>query len=253
LADVIVDDINILLKEGKGNPVLLQSMIDAIKNGEKLYDADQKYIDSLIYEKSASKGKTINELKKSVGYHPDDKREINNIFDQLDSNEKVLLVAKQSRIRPGGALTSPNTVFATDRRLIIRNPTMFGMRESIEDIPYDQITSVKIERGLFSSTIVIRSPGLSELSRLSSSSGLLAWGREEDGAIDSLEKDKAEQILLIIKKGMAEARKRKQQPTTTKVNKQLSVADELKKLAKLKDQGVISEEEFTKMKNDLIN
>jgi len=250
LADVVIDDIEILLKDGKGNPLLLQSMIDAIKKGEELFDADQKYIKNLIYKKSPPKGKTINELKKSVGYSPDDEREINNILDQLDFDEKVLLVAKQSRLRPGGALTSPNTVFATDRRLIIRNPTMLGMRENIEDIPYDQITSVKIERGMFSSTILIRSPGLSELSRLSDS--LLAWGRGEDGSIDSLDTDKAEELLLIIKKGMAEARKRKEQPTAN-VNKQFSVADELTKLANLKDQGVISEEEFTKMKNDLIN
>ena len=183
-------------------------------------------------------------------YHPDDVDEINKIKDHLEPGEKVLAIAKQSRFKPGGAFTSPNTVFATERRLIIRNPTMLGMRENVEDIPYDQITSVKIERGLFSSTLVIRSPGLSELSRLGGD--LLAWGRGEDGAIDSLPKDQAERILLIIKKGMAAARKKKEQSSTV-VTQQLSVADELAKLAKLKEQSVITEEEFNKMKQDLIN
>ena len=88
------------------------------------------------------------------------------------------------------------------------------MRESIEEIPYDKITSVKLEKGLFSATIVIRSPGLSELSRLSSSSGLIAWGRGEEGQIDGLPKDKAEQLVRIIKEKMEEEKKSKDQPHT---------------------------------------
>jgi hypothetical protein len=78
----------------------------------------------------------------------DELDEIKKISNQLVQGEKVLLVAKQSRIRPGGsALTTPNTIFTTDRRLLIRNPTMLGMRENVEDIPYDKITSVKLEKG----------------------------------------------------------------------------------------------------------
>ena len=63
-------------------------------------------------------------------------KEIEKIAERLDEGEKVLEVAKQSRIKPGAALTSPNTVFATDRRLIIRNPTMFGARQNVEDFEY---------------------------------------------------------------------------------------------------------------------
>ena len=36
------------------------------------------------------------------------------------------------------------------------------------------------------------------------------------------------------------------------VNQPSSIADELSKIANLKDQGVITEEEFLQMKNDLI-
>ena len=32
---------------------------------------------------------------------------------------------------------------------------MLGMRENIEDIPYDKMTSVKLEKGIFSSSIPI--------------------------------------------------------------------------------------------------
>ncbi len=245
----LIDSIQGLIEQGKGDSGRLQYIIDAIKEGKKLYDSDQKYVESLIKSISTSGDKSETKQETLVDYHPDDVDDINKIQDHLDPGEKVLVMAKQSRFKPGGALTSPNSVFATDRRLIIRNPTMLGMRENVEDIPYDQITSVKLERGLFSSTLVIRSPGLSELSRLGGN--MLAWGRGEDGAIDSLPKDKAEQLMMVIKKGMADVRKRKEQPTM--VNNQISVADELAKLAKLKEQGVLSKEEFSKMKQDLIN
>jgi hypothetical protein len=48
------------------------------------------------------------------------------------------------------------------------------MRENIDDISYDKIISVKLEKGVFSATILIRARGLSEMSRLSKLSGLLA-------------------------------------------------------------------------------
>jgi len=129
----------------------------------------------------------------SIEMTDEDKNDIEKIKDHLDSDDQVLLVAKQSKYKPGGALISGgNTIYATEKKIIIRNPTMFGLRESVEDIPYDKITSVKLEKGMFSSTVTIRSPGLSELSRMSKSSGLIAWGRGEEGQIDAIPKQKKE-------------------------------------------------------------
>ena len=45
----------------------------------------------------------------------------------LNTDEEVLLVAKQSRIKPGGSYMTPNIVYATDRRIIIRDPYMLGL------------------------------------------------------------------------------------------------------------------------------
>ena len=60
--------------------------------------------------------------------------EIKKIEDRLDSDEQVIIVARQSRFKPGGSLvTTPNIIFATSKRLILRNPTMLGLRENIED------------------------------------------------------------------------------------------------------------------------
>jgi hypothetical protein len=183
----------------------------------------------------------------------DELEEIRRIANRLDQDEKVRLVAKQSRMKPGGsALATPNIVFATDKRVIIRNPTMLGMRENIEDIPYDKITSVKLEKGVFSSTVLIRAPGLSEMSRVSKQSGLIAWGRGEDGQIDALPRDKGEQLFTIIREGIDGFRKSAAQSATTFVNPQISIADELRKLASLKEQGIISEDEFIQVKQDLL-
>src|SRR5215207_954973 len=165
----------------------------------------------------------------------DELEEIRKIANRLDQDEKVRFVAKQSRMRPGGsALATPNIVFATDKRIIIRNPTMLGMRENIEDIPYDKMTSVKLEKGIFSSTIRIRAPGLSEMSRVSKNSGLIAWGRGEDGQIDALSKDKGERLFTIIREGIGGAKKAAsaQSSTTPIVNQQqqITIAGELTKL-----------------------
>jgi len=177
-----------------------------------------------------------------------EKSEIGKILYRLDDDEKVLCVARQARLKPGGAIATPNTIFATDRRMIIRNPTMLGMRENVEDYSYDKITNVKLEKGVFSSTLVFTAPGMGTAARTGRSHGLVAWGRGEDGMIDAIPKGKAEQILAIIRDGMETVRKAKMNSG----GNDSSMADELSKYAKLKEQGVLSEEEFIQLKNDLL-
>lgn len=143
-------------------------------------------------------------------------------------------------------MVTPNTIFATEKRLIVRNPTMLGLRASVESIPYDKITSVKLEGGVFTSTIVIRSPGLSELTRLGRRTGLLAWGRGEEGSIDAIPKGKGKQLLEIIREGMEKAKAPKV------VAPSVSIAGEIKKLAELKDAGIITEKEFQTKKKELL-
>lgn len=188
--------------------------------------------------------------------------EITKISDILNPDEKVLLVAKQSRIKPGGSKLTPNIVYATDKRIIIRDPYMLGMRENIVDIPYDIITSVKLEKGILSSTIRFRAPGLVSSSRLGMIDGLIDGEHDQDGKIDAIPKDKAEKLLETIREGMqgpktkANSNISQQQqnpPSSTVSNQSISIADELAKLAKLKDQEVITENEFLQMKHDLIN
>src|SRR5215217_2313620 len=97
-------------------------------------------------------------IKKPVA-DTDDLDEINKISEMLNADERVLLVARQSRIKPGGSHFTPNIIYATDRRIIIRDPYMLGIKENVVDIPYDIITSIKLEKGLLSS-IRFKAPAL---------------------------------------------------------------------------------------------
>src|SRR5919107_1910493 len=158
----------------------------------------------------------------------DDLEEINKIAEMLNPDEKVFLVARQSRIKPGGSHFTPNIIYATDRRIIVRDPYILGMIDSIID----------------------------------------GEDNDQGGIIEAIPKDKAEDLLEIIRSGMQDdggggksAPSKKQKPSselleskeyTMPCNESISIADELRKLAKLKEEGLLTEEEFKQMKQDLI-
>jgi Bacterial PH domain/Short C-terminal domain len=162
--------------------------------------------------------------------------EIRRIANRVGKDEKVIFVAKQSRFKPGGSKGSPDTLYVTSKRLIVRNPSMMGMRENFALINYDKISSLNIEKGVFSSTLKIRADGFA-------------------GNIDAIDKDKAERILSYIKERMDQATTSavpSKTDTTTTPNPRLSAADELTKIARLKEQGILSEAEFNHMKQEIL-
>ena len=184
-------------------------------------DANRRYADG------ASKTK-ITDTKKLD--------EIEKVADRLEENEEVLLVTRQTKspLKGGGSMLTPNCVIVTDKKVIIRNPSALGMRQKLEYYNYDQIVDVKLERGMLSAAIQIYVPG-----------------SFEDARIDALPKDDAEQILRFMADGIKQAKREASTPQI--VQQATSTADELVKLAGLKEQGILSEEEFQKMKQDLIS
>ena len=146
------------------------------------------------------------------------------------------MAPKQTKnpLKPGGSVFTPNAIIVTDKKVIIRNPSALGMRQKLEYYQYDQIVDVKLERGALSAALEINVPG-----------------SFEDARIDAVPKDQAEQILRFMADGVKKA---KQAGTSPQVVQQAtSTADELAKFASLKEQGIISEEEFQKMKQDLLS
>jgi len=189
-----------------------------------------------------------------------DLEEISKVTEMLNPDEKVLLVARQSRIKPGGSLHTPNIIYATDRRIIIRDPYMLGIKENVVDIPYDIVTSVKLEKGLLSSTIRFKSPGLMSSTKLGMMDSLIDGEDDQGGIIEAIPKDKAQDLLEIIRSGMQTSSNRKSAPSrnqkpndlleskeyTEPPNQSISISDEIRKLAKLKEEGLITEEELNK-------
>src|SRR5688500_12783296 len=87
---------------------------------------------------------------------------------------------------------------------------------------------------------------------------------DQTGIIEAIPKDKAEDLLEIIRSGMHDGRKSapskkhldskfsESKDYTLSSNQSISIADELQKLAKLKEEGILTEKEFNQTKQDLI-
>jgi hypothetical protein len=176
----------------------------------------------------------------------------------LNPNEEVLVVARQSRVRPGGSAVTPNIIYATNRRIIIRDPYMLGIKENIVDIPYDVITSVKLDKGLLSSTIRFEAPALVGSKRLGMIDGIVNEENDHEGIIEAIPKRKAEDVIQVIRSGMDDTSRnqseiRTSSPQPSNNSHRSSIADELAKHGKLLGQGIITEEEFAKVKKDLLD
>jgi Bacterial PH domain/Short C-terminal domain len=191
----------------------------------------------------------------------EDLEEIKEIADMLNPNEEVFVVARQSRLKPGGSAFTPNIVFGTDRRIIIKDPCMLGLRENVVDIPYDMISSVRLDKGVFSSNVIFKAPGLinsgrrGKLDKMMEGYGDTSGLAEEEGIITAIPKNKAEDLLEVIRNGMDRDReiyRHQEQLQPQQQQSSISIADELMKLASLKEKGIISEDEFQQMKQDLI-
>src|ERR687890_347939 len=177
----------------------------------------------------------------------DDLEEINKITEMLNPDEKILLVAKHSRIKPGGLVHTPNIIYARDRRIIVRDPYMLGIKENVIDIPYDIITSIKLEKGLLSSTIRFKAPALMSSTRLGMMDSIVDGEDDQGGVIEAIPKDNAEDLLEIIRSGMqgnssksAPSKQQKRYSSelleskeyTIPHNQSVSIAEEIRKLAK---------------------
>jgi len=202
-------------------------------------------------------GKTNNLSVESLDNN--DLQEIKKIREMLNPHEEVLVVARQSRVRPGGSAVTPNIIYATNKRIIIRDPYMMGIKENIIDIPYDVITSVKLDKGLLSSTIRFEAPALVGSKRLGMIDGIVGGENDHEGMIEAIPKRKAEDVVRVIRSGMHRTGYNQDETQivshhqSSDINYQSSIADELTKLRKLKEQGIITEKEFAKLKKDLLD
>ena len=179
--------------------------------------------------------------------------------------KKFFLLQDNLRFKPGGSQLTPNTIYATDRRLILRDPSMLGLKEEVIDIPYNLIANAHLEKGVFSSSVIFTAPGLFNANIGNRIPGIKRLGvgeHGENGEIDAIPKIKGDNLIEIIRNGIMQIRANPLTGyNTTGIEMQIpqelkggksSVVEELEKLADLKQKGIISEEEFIKMKAKIL-
>jgi hypothetical protein len=166
-------------------------------------------------------------------FEKDEQNEIDRIKQILEAAEVIKAVARQSRIMPGGSLVTPNIIFATDRRLIIRDPNTLGLRSDVESIPYSQINKVHLEKGAFTSELVM-------------DVGQFA-GPDNKQKIPAIPKSKAAKILGIINEYVRRAQNIHDHNIPTRNNEDDPILILKRRLAK----GEITKEEFEDLKNAL--
>jgi len=191
-----------------------------------------------MVEMSSLNGDDVNAGEEKIS-HAD---EIAKIKKYLKPGEQVLLIARQSRVLPGGTMINPNTIFATDRRLLIRNPRNLGLRSNLHEIWYSAITSVNIENGMLSSEVVITGPGVTE--DLGDLFHLNANGLP---GIPAIPKEEATKLVNIINDGIERVR-----GGYGASARSTTPYDELKKLKELLDLGIINQSEFDAKKKELL-
>ncbi len=167
----------------------------------------------------------------------------------ISPDEKVLYVAKQkgSKFKPDLTKRAfPGMMVVTDRRILRMQPKGFvrgalGMRKSL-DYPYEEMKSIFLDQGRFRSTLQI-----TWKSKLDT--GPEPW-------IKDIDKDEAKAIYGIVREILS---MQSSKPATAPVvvsaepaHTAESPLQQLEKLGKLKEAGVITEAEFQEKKKELL-
>ena len=160
--------------------------------------------------------------------------EIERVKQMLEASEVIKVVARQSRIMPGGSVVTPNIIFATNRRIIKRDPTSLGLRSHVDSIPYSQINKVHLEKGMFTSEIKM------DIGQYAAD--------DNDQVISAIPKKKAEAIVATINEFLRGAQDMgNQNPAVSKTEDDDPLILLKKRLAK----GEISAEEYVNLKKIL--
>jgi hypothetical protein len=132
-----------------------------------------------------------------------DLQDIGKIHGILNSDESVMVVARQPRMLPGGSYVRPNIIYATNTRIIIADPYLHDFKNNVVDIPYDVLTSIKLEKGSFSSSAIrIGATASVNLKRLGMIHGILGGENHYEKVIDGIPKTKAKDLTQVIRTGM---------------------------------------------------
>jgi hypothetical protein len=150
------------------------------------------------------------------------KREIKNLHEHLHEREQVLVMGAGTYEQKQGI------VALTDQRLLFVFHGMLG--HAVEDFPLDRLENVQTKVGMTSGDLTVSSAGKSTV-------------------IKSIYKSDLKRLADALRQRIAVG----SQPVQAAPADSLDVADQLAKFAALRDQGVLTEEEFATQKEKLLN
>lgn len=128
--------------------------------------------------------------------------------------------------------TKQGVLVATNKRLIfVDKGLIYGLH--VEDFPYNKITSIQYKTGLILGEIAI-----------------FAAGNRAD--IRNIVKRQARNFCDYVRARMTEIKENASYPLEKHQNSSEDLADQIRKLAALKDQGFLTEEEFSAKKKKLL-
>jgi len=164
----------------------------------------------------------IQELKLSGVSNFLGRREIKELPNILAPTEIIDNVAQGTYNNGQGILVSTNR-----RLLFVDKGMLYGLK--VEDFPLDKISSIQYETGLLLGGIKIHTSG-------------------NIAKIENVEKASARSFAEFVRDKLSQP---KEQINTTIVSKP-NVLDQIEKLAKLKESGILSDEEFSEQKKKLL-
>lgn len=156
------------------------------------------------------------------------RKEIKELPNVLWDDEKIENIVQGTYSNGNGILV------ATNKRLIFVNKgLLFGLK--VEDFPYEKITTIQYETGLIFGKLTIFTSG-------------------NKAIIDNVIKAKVRVFGDWVRARISPTQKNiLPNASYTTESPKVDIADQLERLAKMKDQGILTEEEFGVQKKKLLN
>jgi hypothetical protein len=149
------------------------------------------------------------------------RKEINELPQILAPSEKIDHIIQGTYNNGQGILVSTNR-----RLLFVDKGLVYGLK--VEDFPLDKISSIQYETGLLLGKVKVHTSG-------------------NIATIDNVEKASARIFAEFVRDKLSQPKESQSQNTP-----QPDILGQLEKLAKLKESGILSEEEFVEQKKKLL-
>ena len=151
------------------------------------------------------------------------------------------------------SLTAKDYILCTNKQIIIVDREMGGLTENVKQLYYEDVTSAEILQNTNSGDLVVDLISDAITSATQTCDFLLSVAGSKL-KINTLYKIEAERITAIYHEMKKQHKKAMSQPQfVVQQSAEETPIEKLKKLSKLKDAGILTEEEFNKKKEELMS